>query len=70
MAAYAAIGVALVITVLITLLFTRMLIVKDRYAIAVMKAFGFTEMQILRLNTCRPIGLYPADWRFARHPAG
>ncbi|MEZ4769677.1 MAG: FtsX-like permease family protein [Caldilineales bacterium] len=39
-------GVALLITVLITLLFMRMLIAKDRYAIAVMKAFGFTNSDI------------------------
>ncbi len=42
-AAVAAIAVALIITILITFLFMRMLIVKDRYAIAVMKAFGFTN---------------------------
>jgi putative ABC transport system permease protein len=38
-----AIAVALVITVLITLLFMKMLVAKDRYSIAVMKAFGFTS---------------------------
>jgi putative ABC transport system permease protein len=46
MAAHAAIGIALAITVLITLLFMRMLIIKDRYAIAVMKAFGFRNADI------------------------
>lgn len=45
-AAYAAAGVALALTVLITLLFMRMLVAKDRYAIAVMKAFGFTNSDI------------------------
>ncbi len=45
-AAVAAVGVALAITVLITLLFMRMLVAKDRYAIAVMKAFGFTNADI------------------------
>ena len=45
-AAYAAVGVALTLTVLITLLFMRMLVAKDRYAIAVMKAFGFTNTDI------------------------
>ncbi len=45
-ASYAAIGVAVATTVLITLLFMRMLIAKDRYAIAVMKAFGFTNSDI------------------------
>src|SRR5690606_30057481 len=42
-ASYAAIAVALVITVLVTLLFMKMLVAKDRYSIAVMKAFGFTN---------------------------
>lgn len=45
-ASYAAVGVALTLTVLITLLFMRMLVAKDRYAIAVMKAFGFTNADI------------------------
>ena len=45
-ASYAAIGVAVATTVLVTLLFMRMLIAKDRYAIAVMKAFGFTNRDI------------------------
>jgi putative ABC transport system permease protein len=46
MASYGAIGVALTITLLITLLFVRMLVAKDRYEIAVMKAFGFTNSDI------------------------
>ncbi len=45
-ASRAAIAVALFITVLITLLFMKMLVVKDRYAIAVMKAVGFTSSDI------------------------
>ena len=45
-ASSAAIAVALTITVLITLLFMRMLIAKDRHEIAVMKAFGFTNSDI------------------------
>jgi putative ABC transport system permease protein len=45
-AAYAAVAVALTIALLITLLFMRMLVAKDRYAIAVMKAFGFTNADI------------------------
>ncbi len=45
-AAYAAVGVALMLTLLITLLFMKMLVAKDRYAIAVMKAFGFTNADI------------------------
>ncbi len=45
-ASCAAIAVALMITVLVTLLFMKMLVAKDRYAIAVMKAFGFTNSDI------------------------
>jgi len=45
-ASQAAVGVALSITILVTLLFMRMLVVKDRYSIAVMKAFGFTNSDI------------------------
>ncbi len=44
--AFAAIVIALLITVLITLLFMRLLVIKDRYSIAVMKAFGFTNADI------------------------
>ncbi|BFH65745.1 ABC transporter permease [Paenibacillus azoreducens] len=42
-ASKSAIVVALIITVLVTLLFMKMLVAKDRYSIAVMKAFGFTN---------------------------
>ncbi|MBN1835990.1 MAG: FtsX-like permease family protein [Spirochaetales bacterium] len=45
-ASLAAIVVALVIAALITLLFMRMLVAKDRYSIAVMKAFGFTSADV------------------------
>lgn len=45
-ASYAAMAVALIITVLVTLLFMKMLVAKDRYSIAVMKAFGFTNSDI------------------------
>ncbi|WP_152393204.1 ABC transporter permease [Paenibacillus guangzhouensis] len=45
-ASYAAIAVAVLITVLITLLFMKLLVAKDRYAIAVMKAFGFTNSDV------------------------
>ena len=45
-AVYAAMAIALTIAVLVTLLFMRMLVAKDRYAIAVMKAFGFTNTDI------------------------
>ncbi|MDR0268048.1 ABC transporter permease [Paenibacillus sp.] len=45
-ASKAAIAVALVITVLVTLLFMKLLVAKDRYSIAVMRAFGFTNSDI------------------------
>ncbi len=45
-ASVAAIAVALIITGLVTLLFMKMLVAKDRYSIAVMKAFGFTNSDI------------------------
>ncbi|MFD3270804.1 FtsX-like permease family protein [Paenibacillus dendritiformis] len=45
-ASKSAIAVALIISVLITLLFMKMLVAKDRYSIAVMKAFGFTNSDI------------------------
>lgn len=41
-----AIAVALFIAVLVTMLFMQMLVAKDRYAIAVMKALGFTNADI------------------------
>lgn len=45
-AATAAAAAAIIITTFITLLFVRLLIAKDRYAIAVMKAGGFTNRDI------------------------
>ncbi|WGU93105.1 FtsX-like permease family protein [Paenibacillus dendritiformis] len=45
-ASKSAIAVALIISVLVTLLFMKMLVAKDRYSIAVMKAFGFTNSDI------------------------
>ncbi len=54
-AAYAAIGVALALTMLITLLFMRMLIAKDRYTIAMMKAFGFTNTDIKAQYVARSV---------------
>jgi putative ABC transport system permease protein len=46
MVSYASIVVALVITLLVTLLFMKMLVAKDRYSIVVMKAIGFTISDI------------------------
>jgi len=45
-ASYAAVAIALIISVLVTLLFMKMLVAKDRYSIAVMKALGFTSSDI------------------------
>jgi putative ABC transport system permease protein len=54
-ASYAAGAAALTITVLITLLFMRMLIARDRYAIAVMKTLGFTNGDIRKQYTARTL---------------
>ncbi|WP_342477701.1 ABC transporter permease [Paenibacillus sp. FSL H7-0350] len=45
-AAWAALAVMLVLNVLITLLFMRMLVAKDRYPIAVMKSLGFRNSDL------------------------
>ncbi len=52
---YAAIAIALAITALVTLLFMRMLVTKDRYSIAVMKAFGFTNADITAQYVARAV---------------
>ncbi|MGE7839416.1 ABC transporter permease [Lysinibacillus sp. NPDC093712] len=54
-ASRAAIAVALFITVLVTILFMKMLIVKDRYSIAVMKALGFTNSNITSQYAARSL---------------
>lgn len=54
-ATQAAVGVSLIIASLITLLFMRMLTVKDRYSIAVMKTFGFTNLDITIQYAARSI---------------
>jgi putative ABC transport system permease protein len=51
----AAIAVALIITALVTLLFMKMLVAKDRYSIAVMKAFGFTSSDIMAQYVSRAV---------------
>lgn len=43
---YSAIVIALIIAVLVTLLFMKMLVAKDKYSISVMKAFGFSNSDI------------------------
>lgn len=50
-----AILTAIMITLLVTLLFMKMLIAKDRYSIAVMKAFGFTNADIMIQYAVRSI---------------
>lgn len=45
-ASYAAIAVALIISVLVSVLFMKMLVAKDRYSIAVLKALGFRNGDI------------------------
>ena len=54
-ASIAAMAVALIITVLVTLLFMKMLVAKDRYSIAVMKAFGFTNSDITAQYVTRSV---------------
>ncbi|HSM70131.1 MAG TPA: FtsX-like permease family protein [Anaerolineales bacterium] len=54
-ASYAALVIALTITVLITLLFMKMLVTKDGYSIAVMKAFGFTNSDIQTQYVARSV---------------
>lgn len=54
-ASCAAIAVALMITILVTLLFMKMLVAKDRYSIAVMKAFGFTDSDITAQYVSRSV---------------
>ncbi|WP_042150129.1 ABC transporter permease [Paucisalibacillus sp. EB02] len=46
MASYASIAIALAIMVLVTLLFMKMLVAKDKYSIAVMKSLGFTNSDV------------------------
>jgi putative ABC transport system permease protein len=54
-ASRAAIIVMLVISVLVTVLFMRMLVAKDRYSIAVMKSLGFTNTDLSRQYFARSV---------------
>lgn len=45
-ASYSATAVALMVMVFMTLLFMKMLVAKDKFSIAVMKAFGFTDSDV------------------------
>lgn len=63
-AAWTAIAVMLVINVLITLLFMRMLIAKDRYSIAVLKALGFRNSDLTAQYYTRSIVILLAGTLF------
>lgn len=54
-ASYAAIVVALIIAVFVTLLFMKMLVAKDRYSIAAMKSLGFTNSDITKQYVSRSV---------------
>ncbi|HWI63875.1 MAG TPA: ABC transporter permease [Symbiobacteriaceae bacterium] len=54
-ASYAAIAVALLMAGLVTLLFVKLLVAKDRYSIAVMKALGFTRSDITAQYVSRSV---------------
>lgn len=54
-ASYASFAVAVLLTILVTLLFMKMLVAKDRYSIAVMKSMGFTNGDIRRQYMTRSV---------------
>jgi len=54
-ASNAAIAISLLIAALVTLLFTKLLVAKDRYSIAVMKAIGFSNSDITAQYVSRSI---------------
>ena len=54
-ASYAAIAAAALLTVLVTLLFMKMLVTKDRYTIAVLKSSGFNNRDICRQYVTRSV---------------
>ncbi len=54
-ASYASIITAIFLTVLVTLLFMKMLVTKDRYSIAVTKSFGFTNRDIKKQYLTRSL---------------
>ncbi len=55
MASNAAIGIAVLLTVLVTVLFMKMLVAKDRYSIAILKSMGFTSEGIRRQYLTRSV---------------
>ena len=54
-ASFAAMAASLFITALITLMFMKMLVAKDRYAIAVMKAIGFKNSDLIKQYIFRSV---------------
>jgi putative ABC transport system permease protein len=54
-AAYASAAAAVLLTVLVTLLFMKMLVAKDRYSIAILKSLGFTGADICRQYVTRSL---------------
>ena len=54
-ASYASIAVTILLSILVTLLFMKMLVAKDRYSIAVLKSIGFTSSDIRRQYVMRSI---------------
>jgi putative ABC transport system permease protein len=47
-ASYTAIAASVMLTILVTLLFMKMLVARDRYSIAIMKSLGFTSADVRR----------------------
>lgn len=54
-ASFASIAVAVLLTILVTLLFMKMIVTKDRYPIAILKSLGFTGTDIRRQYVTRTI---------------
>ncbi len=54
-ASLVSIAVALIITILVTLLFIKMLVSKDKYSIATVKALGFTKKDIITQYVSRSV---------------
>lgn len=54
-ASFASIAVAVLLTILVTLLFMKMIVMKDRYPIAILKSLGFTGTDIRRQYVTRTI---------------
>jgi putative ABC transport system permease protein len=54
-ASYASLAAAVLLTILVTLLFMKMLVAKDRYPIVILKSMGFTNAGIRRQYMTRSI---------------